>query len=113
MNTTYKIENIEGPASVQRRGVLLELQDLSQDQKKHLSGKGADNMVKVTTPRPPLDLQSVFGADGFSPHGALFLWVHSRPWFAVISRGKLSRVRKRTNHSDGAGTVHAANIIFR
>ena len=82
-----------------------------------ISAKKQRNMLKVTTPRPPLDLCLAISfwtrrpERGFSPHGALFRWVHSRSWLAVVSRGKLSRVRKRTHHSDRAGTVHAANII--
>ena len=114
VNITYKIENIEGPAYVQRWAFLLDLQH--QQPKEHLckslGQQGGDlplwHLWRVACNQFLDDTACWWNRQrGFSPHGALVAWVHSGARFAIVGSCKLSGVGERTHHPDWARTVYA------
>ena len=125
VNIVYKIENIKGPACVQRQG---QGQSKSWPMKsvRLLVGCSAfstrsptfstlitttsDLWIKNsswTVPSQASDLPKV-PIFCCSPDRALVHWVHSGSGLAVVRGGKLLRVGERSHHSDWTGAVHAA-----
>jgi hypothetical protein len=52
-----------------------------------------------------------------SPDGTFFMRIHRRPKRTTVSSGELWRIRKRSQHSDGAGRMNRrsdfAEGVFR
>ena len=127
VNVVYKIENIKGPACVQRQAFLLDFQP-SQETSLNKSlvesaweGGGCPQLLSRDHLWLFLDRHTacwngqtilVVGFWLSSPDGALVPGVHPRAGLAVVGGRKLSWVGERTHHPDWARTVHAGRKII-
>ena len=132
VNIVYKIENIKGPACVQRQG---QGQSKSWPMKsvRLLVGRLLVGCSAFSTRSPTFSTLITTTSDLWiknsswtvlyhlpplylpkepiscsSPDRALVRWVHSGSGLAVVRGGKLFRIGERSNHSDWTGAVHAA-----
>ena len=134
VNIVYKIENIKGPACVQRQGqgqskswpmksvrllvgssssvgwlfrLFNAITILFHIDHNHIWLVDQEQFLDCPLPPSPLYLPKK-PISCSSPDRALVRWVHSGSGLAVVRGGKLLRIGERSHHSDWTGAVHAA-----
>ena len=126
VNIVYKIENIKGPACVQRQGqgqskswrmksvrllvgwlfrLFNAITNLFHIDHNHIWLVDQEQFLDCSFPGIWSAQRAYFCC---SPDRALVHWVHSGSGLAVVGGGKLLRIGERSHHSDWTGAVHAA-----